>query len=493
MKSIKTKDINILPVNNVKMNYKIFIQISMIALVLLSFSCKQEETLPALNPDAGPSYINIENDGYFVTLGATPAPEGQIGTWRIYNGDNGRFDDLNDPKTNFYGEPGEKYIIGWELSRGKDYEASLIDVSFEKMTPVIMSYPSDTIFNNRSFWLEAEEAKFGASGVWEIVDGDGGRIENAETNLGEFVGQENKQYTLRWTLSYGSKKEWAEFTFVTDTLRAYAGLDDLDIITSAHPKMYTLNGFLPAGASATWEIINGEQGKVYVEDNPYSLFKGLADTTYSLKWTVALDGEVSVDTVDLRFRGKWGEWTDSRDNQTYRFATINGLEWMAENYNYAYDPGVGSLYYGFSDRSVVISGTPVETEEDRKFYGRLYTWEAALDAAPEGWRLPTQLEFEDMLISLGGSVYADDKIKVGGATGLDLNYPGFFQRYSSEDASLRNVFDLQEVNGYWWTSDGEIDDLIQAYAVTSEGDFPGGVIVDSSYSFAVRYVREVTK
>ncbi|MCG8579339.1 MAG: hypothetical protein MI866_05455 [Bacteroidales bacterium] len=475
------------------MNYKVFIKLSLIALAVLAFACQKDEAAPDLNPDAGPSYIDIENDGYFVTLGATPAPEEQTGTWRIYNGENGRFDDVNDPKTNFYGEPGEKYIIGWELSHGKNYEASLIDVSFKKMNPVIMAYPGDTIFNNRSLWLESEQPQFGATGLWEIVDGDGGRIENAETNKGEFIGLENEKYTLRWSLIYGSKKESLEFTFVTDTLIAFAGNDELDIITSGQPKFYTLDAFLPAGATAKWELLDGDLGKVHITDNANSLFEGVADTTYTLKWTVDLDGETSVDTVDIRFRGKWGVWTDARDNQTYRFATINGLEWMAENFNYAYNPGISSVYYGISDRSVIKNGNAVETEEDRKFYGRLYTIEGAYYAAPEGWRLPTIYEYEDMLTYLGGPRHADEQIKPGGSSGLDLNYAGFFQRISPQDPYLRNVFDLQDQMGYFWTDCGGDCQLISIMAIAAEGDTPGSVIVNQSYSFPVRYVREVTK
>ena len=475
------------------MKLKIFLRLSLIALAIIAFACQKDEALPDLNPDAGPSYIDIENDGYFVTLGATPAPEGQTGTWRIYNGENGRFDDVNDPKTNFFGEPGEKYIIGWELSRGGDYEASLIDVSFRKLNPVIMAYPADTIFNNRSLYLEAEQPMFGATGLWEIIDGDGGHIEYADTHKGQFIGDKDTEYTIRWSLNYGAKSETLEFTFVTDELKAFAGTDELDIVTSGDTKYYNLDAFLPAGATADWEIIKGQSGKVYTTDNANSLFEGVADTTYSLKWTVELDGEVSIDTVDVRFRGKWGVWKDSRDNQTYRFATINGLEWMAENYNYSFDAGVGSLYYGYADRAVINSGHAVETEVDRKFYGRLYSFQAAVYAAPEGWRLPTIIEYEDMLVALGGPLYADSKIKSDGESGLDLNYPGYFQRYSSQDPALRNIFDLQDSNGYWWTSSVSDDGLVSCYGVVAEGDLPGSVIINQGYSMSVRYVREVTK
>ncbi|TLX76572.1 hypothetical protein E9993_06690 [Labilibacter sediminis] len=477
-----------------KSNFRILFSAVVSLLLLVVLACQKDEEAPALNPDAGPSFHNIENDGYFVELSAQEAVEEQTGTWRIYTGENGRFDDVNDPKTRFYGEPGEKYVLGWELSRGSDYEASQIDVSFKPLKPVLRTMVGDTLFNNRSLWLESDKPKFGASGLWEIVEGEGGRILNEETSKGEFIGLQNQEYTLRWSLIYGYKKESLEFTFVTDTLNAFAGDDELDIVTSGDNKFHTLDAFLPAGATAQWEIIKGQSGKVYNDDNANSLFEGVADTIYSLKWTVNLDGELSVDTVDVHFRGKWGVWTDLRDNQTYRFATINGLEWMAENYNYAYHPGVGSVYYGFADRAVINGGHVVETEEDRKFYGRLYTFEAAYYGAPEGWRLPTMVEYEDMLVALGGPLYADPKIKMDGDSGLDLNYPGYLQRYSNLDSYYRNVFESQGGYGYWWTSD--VDDLtgfVTCYSIMAEGDLPGSVIINQSYSMSVRYVREVTK
>lgn len=466
-----------------------------IVLFALLWSCEQDAVKPALDPDAGAGFSNIENDGYVVTLSAQAAPEGQTGTWRIYMGENGRFDDVNDPHTNFYGEPGENYLLGWELSRGNEYEASTIDVSFKAMVPVIKTSVVDTVFNNISLHLNAQAPKYGATGRWEIIDGTGGRIEKADTHQAHFIGEERQQYTVRWIQSYGSKEESLDLTFTTDVLKAQAGEDELDIISSGDSKFFTLEAFLPAGATGQWELLKGQEGSVHNSDNANSLFGGVADTTYTLKWTVELDGQISMDTVDVRFRGKWGVWIDERDKQTYRFATVNGLEWMAENYNYAFDAGVGSLYYGYADRAVVKSGHPVEKEGDRKLYGRLYSWEAAYYGAPEGWRLPTPQEWEDMLIALGGLLYADPKVKPGGETGLDLNYGGYFERYSSQDSAYRNVFNSQDQIGYFWTS--SIDEntyLADCYVVQEAGDLPGTVIVNGSrYSLSVRYVRELTK
>jgi uncharacterized protein (TIGR02145 family) len=466
-----------------------------VLLLAFQWGCEKETEQPELIPDAGSSFTDIENDGYVVSLGAQPAPDGQLGTWRIYMGENGRLEDKHDAQTKFYGEPGETYLLGWELSQGSDYKATTINVSFKPLKPVLLTSVTDTVHNNISLHLNAEAPRFGAEGRWEIISGEGGRIENATDPEAQFIGEAFQQYTVRWVLSYGSKEASVDLNFTTDELRAQAGIDQLDIITSGNnTKFYTLNGFLPAGATGQWEVDQGEFGTVFSPDNPNSLFEGVADSVYSLTWTVDLDGIQAVDTVQVRFRGKWGMWTDPKDGQTYRYAEVNGLEWMAENYNYAVAPGTGSRYYGQSERAVIKDGYPLETEEDRKFYGRMYNWYTAYDATPEGWRLPTYSEFEDLLVHLGGPIYAGEKVKLGGETGIDLNYGGYFDLFSWEDPAIRAVFQGLDEVGVFWTADYQPDkEKSSCYVVIPESEQPGYALLSAYYaSVSVRYVREVS-
>ncbi|MCF0224804.1 MAG: ankyrin repeat domain-containing protein [Fibrobacter sp.] len=76
---------------------------------------------------------------------------------------------------------------------------------------------------------------------------------------------------------------------------------------------------------------------------------------------------------------------DSRDGSVYRVVRTKGNEWFAENLRFK---SKGS--YCYDDASAC------------KENGRLYTWEIASMACPEGWRLPTDEEWSSLLAASGG-------------------------------------------------------------------------------------------
>ena len=111
---------------------------------------------------------------------------------------------------------------------------------------------------------------------------------------------------------------------------------------------------------------------------------------------------------------------DERDGNTYSTIEIGDQCWMRENL--AYLPNV----HGKEDSSTSIpryyiygyDGTSVEDAKDHEeggvnvydTYGTLYNWPAALNACPDGWKLPSDEEVKEMEMQLGMSSAEADEL-----------------------------------------------------------------------------------
>jgi len=107
-------------------------------------------------------------------------------------------------------------------------------------------------------------------------------------------------------------------------------------------------------------------------------------------------------------------FTDPRDKKTYKTTKIGEQVWMAENLNYKAE---NSLCYGEDgnvDRLIFIGTARLSDKEIQANcdkYGRLYNWEAAMKACPNGWHLPSDEEWVKLYRYVGGSEIAGKYLK----------------------------------------------------------------------------------
>jgi uncharacterized protein (TIGR02145 family) len=122
----------------------------------------------------------------------------------------------------------------------------------------------------------------------------------------------------------------------------------------------------------------------------------------------------------------YGEMTDSRGGVPKRYKTMtvvlsaqSGTEikktWMVENLDYDIS---GSYYY---ENNSNYGGD----------YGRLYTFEAAKQACPQGWHLPTHDDWMLLSHKFGGERFAGGFLKVGGISEFDAQFGG--RMYAQDD------------------------------------------------------------
>lgn len=121
------------------------------------------------------------------------------------------------------------------------------------------------------------------------------------------------------------------------------------------------------------------------------------------------------------------EWTfldsfkDSRDGQTYKTVVVGTQTWMAQNLNYKTDDS-----YCYDDDDVSCSQ-----------YGRLYTWDAAMNACPDGWHLPTDAEWEVLRKAVDdGSGNSGTNLKSGTWGGADaIGFSAFLAGYRDDNGN----------------------------------------------------------
>ena len=94
--------------------------------------------------------------------------------------------------------------------------------------------------------------------------------------------------------------------------------------------------------------------------------------------------------LDFNSNTSKGMLFDTRDGQSYPVVKIGNQIWLAENFRYLPSLEKGDKY----DTSYVYKN---DNNYLDKGYGRLYDYDTANNIAPEGWRLPSNKDFQELI------------------------------------------------------------------------------------------------
>ncbi|MDR0515621.1 MAG: hypothetical protein LBH25_01080 [Fibromonadaceae bacterium] len=170
----------------------------------------------------------------------------------------------------------------------------------------------------------------------------------------------------------------------------------------------------------------------------------------------------------METRPELGTFADPRDGKEYKTVKIGGQVWLAENLNWE---GAGAW----------CNDNPAMGAR----YGRLYTWDEAMRAAPPGWHLPTDEEWAALTDFAGGAENAAEALKSRDWDGADeLGFSALPGGYRYCDG----VFYLVGTSGDWWSATEKDSE----YAC-SRNIFGTKVCRNGGYkgrSFSIRLVRD---
>jgi uncharacterized protein (TIGR02145 family) len=170
-------------------------------------------------------------------------------------------------------------------------------------------------------------------------------------------------------------------------------------------------------------------------------------------------------------------FADDRDGQKYRMVRIGDQTWMAENLRFNVD---GSWCYENSADSC-----------DK--YGRLYDWDMAMSACPNGWQLPSRKEWRE-LVTVAGSSTGGAKLKSESGWKEDGNgtdsygFSALPGGRRGSDGRFRSVGKY----GYWWTAAKYSSGIGNAYYRSIDRDYShvDEDYRDKSIGYSVRCVKE---
>lgn len=232
--------------------------------------------------------------------------------------------------------------------------------------------------------------------------------------------------------------------------------------------------------------------------------------TYTVSCTAFASGYYSkstsrnVTTVDaekslegMGFSSSDETMTDARDGKTYRTRRIGDMEWFRQNLAYE---GTGTSYR--------------DAKAMTDIFGRYYTWDEALTACPDGWRLPSEEDWRNLACEIagddniglyeqfhgiGGKMMTDAKfngtimweywpaVTITNESGLSMIPVGF----ANISGTTKDFIGVYEYAAFWTSSENEENEeqAYYRYLLCGEPDMMIGSGHKDSFSANIRCVK----
>lgn len=146
-----------------------------------------------------------------------------------------------------------------------------------------------------------------------------------------------------------------------------------------------------------------------------------------------------------------GTWTDERDGTEYTWVRYGNLEWTTCNLSYKPSAGITKPATTSLNPGQYDDGVSVKYYET---FGLLYDFEAAEAAVPDGWRLPTVSDWNDLDSRTGGDIK--------GAIGLQLG--GYYLSDDYFQLIHPDIDYYAYIYGFYWTGTTDESKTGDSYA-----------------------------
>jgi uncharacterized protein (TIGR02145 family) len=194
------------------------------------------------------------------------------------------------------------------------------------------------------------------------------------------------------------------------------------------------------------------------------------------------------------------------DGNIYETVRIGSQVWMAKNLKVKHYRNGDEIPNVKSDKtwSYLSTGAWCYYKNGHSYgktYGKLYNWYAVGDKrglAPEGWHIPSDDEWEELMTYLGNNIDANVKLKEKGTAHWRIpnedatNSSGFSALPGGLRFSHGSSFDCLSDFGYWWSSTEEEQngDAMGWYTNYSYSYGMGTFFYNKKWGFSVRCIKD---